>query len=133
MPPRMVLLEHTLPSGEMHFDWMFERPAVADGPLVSFRTWQRPDLLPGGSHMLAERIGDHRPAYLEYEGPVSNGRGSVRRLARATVLALDDSTPLIWLSIRWESGTEQRWKAHPLTTDTPPSPGCERWIWTRLS
>lgn len=129
----MVLLEHTLPSGEMHFDWMFERPGVADGPLVSYRTFQRPDLLPGGSHMLAERIGDHRPTYLEFEGPVSNGRGSVRRLARANVLALDDSTPLIWLSIRWESGTKQRWKAHPLPTETPPAPDGERWIWTRLS
>jgi hypothetical protein len=28
----------------------------------------------------AQRIADHRLAYLEYEGPISGGRGTVRRL-----------------------------------------------------
>jgi len=28
----------------------------------------------------ARRIGDHRKAYLDYEGPVSGGRGDVRRV-----------------------------------------------------
>lgn len=32
----------------------------------------------------AERLADHRLAYLEYEGPVSGGRGSVRRLDAGT-------------------------------------------------
>lgn len=33
----------------------------------------------------ARRIGDHRLAYLEYEGPVSRGRGSVVRADAGTV------------------------------------------------
>jgi hypothetical protein len=32
----------------------------------------------------ARRIGAHRKAYLEYEGPVSGGRGHVRRVAAGT-------------------------------------------------
>ena len=33
----------------------------------------------------ARRIGDHRKAYLDYEGPVSGGRGDVTRVDRGTV------------------------------------------------
>jgi hypothetical protein len=36
------------------------------------------DLLLNGKHVNAERLADHRKEYLDYEGPVSNGRGSVR-------------------------------------------------------
>ncbi len=50
-------------------------------------TWQ---LLtePRGAESLpirARRIGDHRLAYLTYEGPLSGGRGHVRRIDAGTV------------------------------------------------
>ncbi len=66
-------------SGE-HWDLMLER----DGVLM---TWQ---LLtePQGAESLpirARRIGDHRLAYLTYEGPLSGGRGHVRRIDAGTV------------------------------------------------
>jgi hypothetical protein len=38
-----------------------------------------------------ERLADHRLAYLDYEGPVSGDRGSVRRLDTGTFKALSDS------------------------------------------
>jgi len=47
-------------------------------------TWQL-DRPPTGSESLpirARRIGDHRRAYLEYEGDISGGRGAVRRVDR---------------------------------------------------
>jgi len=42
-------------------------------------TW-RLNLLPGNAPFLAEKIHDHRLEYLEYEGPVSNNRGIVKRM-----------------------------------------------------
>ena len=72
---RAVLLRHELPDGSAHFDWMIQRA----GGLVTFRVSERIDLGLGGFR--AERLPDHREAYLEYEGPVSGGRGTVRRIA----------------------------------------------------
>jgi len=74
MPTRFVILHHRLDDGE-HWDLMLEHGDV-------LLTWQ---LLadPVGTAALpiaAVRIGDHRKAYLDYEGPVSGGRGRVRRV-----------------------------------------------------
>jgi hypothetical protein len=77
---------------------MIER-AVAGGagvergtePLMTFRISERID---GGQAVdfLAERLADHRAAYLTYEGEISGGRGSVRRVAEGElrILASDD-------------------------------------------
>jgi len=43
------------------------------------QTW-RLNLLPGNAPFLAEKIHDHRLEYLEYEGPVSNNSGIVKRM-----------------------------------------------------
>lgn len=69
--PRFALLAHDYPTP--HFDLMLER----DGTL---RTW-RIALIPKlGETLTAEAIGDHRLDYLDYEGPVSGNRGTVRRI-----------------------------------------------------
>ena len=51
-------------------------------------TWRLPALPATGEPLDAERIGDHRLLYLDYEGPVSGGRGSVQRI---------DGGDLTWL------------------------------------
>lgn len=38
----------------------------------------------------AERLPEHRLAYLDYEGPVSSGRGSVRRLDTGNFMMTND-------------------------------------------
>ncbi len=76
---RYVILHHRLADGE-HWDLMLEHGDI-------LLTWQLL-LEPKGPASLpipARRIGDHRKAYLEYEGPVSGGRGTVRRIDRGTV------------------------------------------------
>ena len=80
--PRWVLLKHVVKEGESHLDWMIERPAAAagGGTLRRGRLAAGTDVL-GGAGFAAELIGDHRREYLEYEGPVSGGRGEVRRVA----------------------------------------------------
>ena len=73
--PRYVVLRHEMPAGAArlsHWDFMLERGE-------SLRTWalqQQPD---APEPQLAEALADHRLAYLEYEGAVSGGRGSVAR------------------------------------------------------
>lgn len=77
---RWVLLEHTLPDGARHYDWLIDPDGRPETPLMSFRTMARVDR-PGEGGFEAERIHDHRRVYLEYEGEISGGRGSVRRVA----------------------------------------------------
>src|SRR5262245_46204743 len=67
--PRFVILEHDHP--ERHWDLMMED----DGAL---RTW-RLSGPPGEGPVAAEPSFDHRLVYLDYEGPVSGGRGRVVR------------------------------------------------------
>jgi hypothetical protein len=57
--------------------------------LVTFRVGERIDL-PGVREFAAERLADHRLAYLEYEGEVSGGRGVVKRVARGEMEVVRD-------------------------------------------
>ncbi|MHC4415085.1 MAG: hypothetical protein ACYS0G_07365 [Planctomycetota bacterium] len=81
-------------------------------PLVTFRLGQRIDALAEGQRLKARRIADHRPRYLGYEGPLSEDRGSVRRLARGTVVA-DHRQPDTWrLELLWDvpsGGARRQW------------------------
>jgi hypothetical protein len=67
---------------------MLER--APDAPLITFRLQERPDG-PGLESFTAERLPDHRRAYLDYEGPVSNGRGRVEKLTQGICTRLEES------------------------------------------
>lgn len=86
--PRFALLLHALPDGTSHYDLLLERGDV-------LAAWRLPaplaDLSPAGAE--AEQLKDHRTAYLAYEGEVSGGRGTVRRVDEGTYEA-----------VAWESG-----------------------------
>lgn len=74
--PRFVLLWHELPEGfgrASHFDLMLEAGGV-------LRTWALAEKPRAGVTVEAEALADHRLEYLEYEGPVSRGRGRVTRI-----------------------------------------------------
>ena len=79
MPSRFVILHHRLDHGE-HWDLMLEQGDV-------LLTWQllRDPTFPDNFPIPARRIGDHRKAYLDYEGPLSGNRGTVRRVDSGTV------------------------------------------------
>jgi hypothetical protein len=72
--PRFVVLEHDSPDGR-HWDFMLEAAAA----LATWALRVPPDS-PGS--IVADRLADHRLAYLDYEGPVSGERGSVTRWDR---------------------------------------------------
>lgn len=71
--PRFVILEHDHP--KLHWDLMLEAGEV-------LRTWRLLAPPRVGAEVVAEWLADHRKHYLDYEGPVSGGRGQVRRWDR---------------------------------------------------
>ena len=77
MPKAFVIHLHT-GHGPEHHDLMLQR---ADA-LATWRLPASPAELGPGDVLAATRLGDHRLAYLTYEGPVSRGRGRVRRVDR---------------------------------------------------
>lgn len=68
---RFVVQEHRVRAGDVHYDLMLEDGEV----LVTFQLDAPP-----GPHGPARgrRSFDHRPVYLDYEGPISGDRGEVR-------------------------------------------------------
>jgi hypothetical protein len=73
--PRFVILEHDHP--ELHWDLMLEAGAV----LWTWRLSSPPRI---DQQIYALRTFDHRPLYLDYEGPISGDRGSVVRREKGT-------------------------------------------------
>ena len=73
--PRFVILQHETPRGyarPRHWDLMFEQGE-------SLLTWSVEDEPQVGTSLRAEQLPDHRRKYLDYEGPVSDDRGTVSR------------------------------------------------------
>jgi DNA polymerase Ligase (LigD) len=70
--PRFVILCHALPSGERHWDFMLEFGRA-------LRTWALSEEPAPGRDIAAKTLPDHRLEYLDYEGPISEGRGDVAR------------------------------------------------------
>jgi hypothetical protein len=71
--PRFVLLEHRWDG--VHWDLMLEHGDA-------LRTWALDAPIAPGTTIPARPLADHRLAYLDYEGPISGGRGEVRRVDR---------------------------------------------------
>jgi hypothetical protein len=59
----------------------------------------------------AERIGDHRRLYLDYEGPISGGRGSVRRVAEGQAEIVAETGDSLAVRVRFGEGPWRIWKA----------------------
>jgi hypothetical protein len=82
--PRFVVLKHDSPRGR-HWDLMLET-----GPALA--TWALSEPPDAPVAITADALADHRLAYLDYEGPISGGRGSVTRWDRGTYV-LERRTP----------------------------------------
>lgn len=83
--PRFVILEHDYP--ELHWDLMLEAGEV----LHTWRLAQAPEN--SAEAIPATALGDHRRLYLDYEGPVSGGRGTVRRWDAGEFVAAAETAP----------------------------------------
>ena len=70
--PRFAILTHNHP--HWHWDLLLEQPGRE-----LLRTWRLERPPEPGSPIRAEALPEHRRLYLDYEGPVSGGRGEVKR------------------------------------------------------
>ena len=80
--PRFVVLEHDWPT--LHWDFLLEA-----GPVL--RAWRLLAEPAAGKDVPAEPNADHRVLYLDYEGPVSGDRGTVRRWDAGTFELVADA------------------------------------------
>jgi hypothetical protein len=108
--PRFVILEHDYP--QLHYDLMLESGDV----LWTWRLACPPQI---GDQQDAERVFDHRLLYLDYEGPISGNRGTVRRRDHGTLVWQRRENALIevrlegvmgHLEIRLMQGQEGQWR-----------------------
>jgi hypothetical protein len=88
---RFVILTHDWPT--LHWDFLAE----ADGSLRAWRLLSEPVV---GEEVAAEPNADHRLRYLDYEGPVSGGRGCVSRWDAGTCDWLADEEGRIEIELR---------------------------------
>lgn len=79
---RFVLLEHDYPT--THWDLMLEAGSA-------LRTWRLAQPPQSGRTIDAAAVFDHRLLYLDYEGPISGGRGHVVRWDWGTFAKLEES------------------------------------------
>jgi hypothetical protein len=93
--PRFVVLDHDHPLP--HFDLMLEV-----GPVLW--TWRLERPPEAGPEQSAERIPDHRPHYLDYEGPVSGNRGRVLRRDEGTFVWLVQEEDRLELRLEGRGG-----------------------------
>ncbi|MEX2025886.1 MAG: DNA polymerase ligase N-terminal domain-containing protein [Pirellulaceae bacterium] len=115
--PRFVVLDHETPPDydrPPHFDLMLE----AGTELRTFALLRWPA---AGETVLCEQLADHRLAYLDYEGPISGGRGHVTRhdageydivkeTSHSLVLELSGQRLHGTLTLMWLADS-QRWEA----------------------
>lgn len=80
--PRFAILIHDHPV--LHWDFLLEQGDV----LRAWRLLREPDT---AGAIPAEPLPDHRRIYLDYEGPVSGNRGTVRQWDAGTFDLLSDS------------------------------------------
>ena len=84
---RFVILAHTV-NGETHFDLMLE--VEGQEKLRTYQLAQWP--LAVGESCDCKQLDDHRRMYLDYEGEISGGRGSVKRVAQGAWVGEYDLT-----------------------------------------
>lgn len=101
-----VILRHETPDGGHHFDVMLQRgPGEAlitfrtEAPLHEFIEEAR------GARFGLQRIGEHRGAYLTFEGELSGGRGRVRRVAAGEAVLRGEAADLLEAEISGGGGS----------------------------
>lgn len=118
--PRFVILEHDHPF--LHWDLMLEC-----GPIL--RTWRLSAPLAAGSEITATATFDHRLIYLDYEGPISGGRGCVNRHAFGTFTWQEDISDRVVIhlegeqlrgALRLEQIAGERWRGEFRVDAVPP-------------
>lgn len=113
---RFAVLEHDHPF--LHWDLLLERGAS----LRTFRLHEPPE---AGRMYPAEKLPDHRLSYLDYEGPVSQNRGTVSRWDAGTYAWRKDSDDVVEVAL---SGRRFRGRIR-LTRGDPKGDASDNPLW----
>lgn len=101
-----------MPDCSSHIDWLIARDDAGSLPLLTFRLPEVFHRLSTFVPLVAEKIADHRPHYLTYEGPLTENRGSVKRLARGLITRwaqVAQPGAVIEMQVRWQpDGCDER-------------------------
>lgn len=119
--PRFALLRHECPADYRdgpHWDLMLERTDLdAEHRLATWSLLRLPTQWTGRSSQAADsqaasavRLPDHRAAYLEYEGPISGGRGVVARVAGGTMEWVEACEALVVVRLHGASPFVGEWE-----------------------
>lgn len=122
--PRYVVLRHEMPDDgprRSHWDVMLEH----HGKLLTWAVDHRPH---GAVTIDAMQLPDHRPDYLEYEGPVAGDRGSVTRWDAGTYEWIMHSSDAVHVRLEGErltgvmtiqrQASGQRWRLKVSSSDS---------------
>lgn len=120
-PCRYVVLHHT-GVDPPHFDLLFEIESNATA-LTALRCPRWPARVGDALKELPE----HRLLYLDYEGPISGGRGEVARVDQGKVHVADLAIEPPTLGLRLVSATHQTTTDLTLTHGFDPSDHSARW------
>ena len=98
------MLRHETPDGGGHYDWMIERPDTGTSrpPLATWRVELPPWRWSAAAELELTPLPDHRRVYLDYEGPISGGRGRVHRVDRGEAAVRAWSSTAAELAVRMD-------------------------------
>jgi hypothetical protein len=85
-PFQFVILYHVTPDNSdraSHWDLLLEPPTSADALLLCFEVMTSPENWCSSEQV--RRLADHRRIYLNYQGPISGGRGCVQQTAAGSI------------------------------------------------
>ena len=111
--------------GELHYDLMLERAEALDTWKLSLSPLELQAGVGAASNIQAQKLPDHRKAYLSYEGPISGNRGEVKILDNGTYELLTESETHIEIQINGRC-VQGRFALTRTSEDT------DEWIFTRL-
>ena len=117
---RFAILRHDGPPA-LHFDLLLEMGG-------KLKTWALPLPPAPGVEIICEALPDHRLAYLDYEGPLSAGRGTVTRWDRGTYRTEHQSDVELAVEL---SGAKLTGRA--TLSELPDRPGHWRFLFTAQS
>lgn len=89
--PRFAILCHDSPRGR-HWDFLVEAGDV-------LKTWALAEWPQSDVELTCEALPDHRLAYLDYEGEISGGRGTVARCDGGTCQTRSDDAGRLLVEI----------------------------------
>jgi len=112
---RFVILTHDYP--RLHWDFLVECGDV-------LKSWRLPEVPRSGEALAAEAQDDHRLMYLDYEGPVSGGRGTVSRWDHGGYSSLTMRPDAVHLFVHGHKLRGVVELSHPATS--PVQPGSQR-------